>query len=700
MVLSKLVKGKVSGRWLFVLAKRIDFPDGSFAGTVIGLFDVSYFDKLFAELKTSRKDTIELRDKDSNLIAFWPKSLKQSAQIGSRTVSQEIRNLIEKGSSDVTYKSVKAYNDLEQMVSLCKTDQYPFFVITGHAEYEYLRPWRNESVIALMIAAIFTLATILSAKILFKSRETELLQIESKRLAEENDRLESVIEGTQAGTWEWNVQTGEAILNERWAEIIGYSLKELSPISIDTWINNIHPDDLNSSNEMLQKHFNGETEYYDCEFRMKHKNGHWVSILDRGKVISRTDDGKPQWMFGTHIDITARKLAEVEWEKLQKKLNQAQKMESIGNLAGGIAHDFNNLLFPIIGMSELLLEDLPMESREWENVQEILRAGMRGRDLVKQILAFSRQSEHKMIPIRIQNVLDEAIKLSRATIPTSIEIYQDIQQDCGMVMADPSQIHQIGMNIITNAFHAIGNTGGKISVKLRQIALETSQALDINLSPGFYAVLSISDTGHGMSEDIIGKIFDPYFTTKEPGKGTGLGLSVVYGIINEHKGKIKVYSETGKGTTFDIYLPLIEQSDRTEAVTETKAYPGGNERILVVDDEKSVAALEASILTRLGYNVTFHVDSHKALGTFQADPNGFDLIITDMTMPDMTGDQLAIKILSIKPDMPIIICTGFSERIGKKQAENIGVSGFLMKPVMIADLAEMVRKVLDETQNT
>ena len=340
MVLSKLVHGKVSGRWLFVLAKRIDFPDGSFAGTAIGMFDVGYFDKLFSALKTGRQETVTLRDKELNLIAFWPNNRAPGGQIGSQAVSQETRNLIEKGSSAATYKARPPYNDVEQMISLCKTDEYPFFVITGNAEYEYLRPWRNEAVITLIIAAVFTLTTILSAKILFKSKKTELLQIESKQLAEEKARLEGVIEGTQAGTWEWNVQTGETILNERWAEIMGYSLKELAPISINTWIDNTQPDDLNTSNELLQKHFKGETDYYECERRMRHKKGHWVWILDRGKVISWTDDGKPQWMFGTLIDITPRKQSE---EML--KLNEARYRNLIEHLPQRIVIKDRNSVF-------------------------------------------------------------------------------------------------------------------------------------------------------------------------------------------------------------------------------------------------------------------------------------------------------------------------------------------------------------------
>ena len=626
MVLSKLVHGRVSGRWMFVLAKRINYPDGSFAGTAVGMFDTCYFDTVFSELKTGRQCTIKLRDKEFNLIAFWPKNKAADCRIGSKTLSRETRDLITRETVAATYKSVEPYNDTKQMMSLRKTDGYPFFVIAADATNEYLRTWRHEIVVAVIIAMAFTLTTILSAKILFKSKETELLNVESKRLAEEKDRLEEVLKSTRAGTWEWNVQTGETILNDRWSRIIGYSLEELAPISIDTWINNTHPDDFKSSNEMLLEHLNGKTDYYDCEFRMQHKDGHWVWILDRGKVVSWTDDGKPLWMFGTHIDISSLKEAEKARKELRNQLNQIQKMESIGNLAGGIAHDFNNILFPIIGMSEMLLLDLPKDSSEYEKAQTILEAGIRAGDLVKQILAFSRQAEHKMAPTRIQDVLAKVIKLSRATIPATIEIYETVQKDCGMVMADPTQIHQIGMNIITNAFHAIGNSSGKISINLRQTVIERPDPLDLNLNPGCYLILSISDTGHGISKDLINKIFDPYFTTKEKGKGTGLGLAVVYGIVNEHKGTIKVSSEPGQGSTFDIYLPLMEKIDVVEPLAETETYQTGNERLLLVDDEELIARLEAQMLSRLGYDVTFHVSSYDALRTFQN--NRTDLILS------------------------------------------------------------------------
>jgi len=397
-------------------------------------------------------------------------------------------------------------------------------------------------------------------------------------------------------------------------------------------------------------------------------------------------------------DITEQKKGEKIRRKLEAQLQQSQKIESIGNLAGGIAHDFNNLLFPIIGMSEMLLEDLPQDSLEYENAQEIFVAGRRAGDLVQQILAFSRQSEHKMTPVRVQNVLKEVLKLTRSTIPSNIEIHENIQQDCGLIMADPTQVHQVAMNLITNAYHAIEDKNGAIDIKLEKMTLQDNELPDTVLQSGQYARLSVSDNGIGMSQNTISKIFEPYFTTKKQGKGTGLGLSVVYGIVKEHGGDIKVYSEIEKGTTFNIYLPLMKKTSETAVVQQSSKAVTGTERILLVDDEVSVAKLEGQMLSRLGYQATIETSSNDALNSFKGNPDSFDLVISDMTMPDITGDQLAKEILLIKPDTPIIICTGFSERINKEQAEVLGIKGFLMKPVVKSDMAQMVRKVLDDAK--
>ncbi|MCP3872144.1 MAG: PAS domain S-box protein [Desulfobacteraceae bacterium] len=498
----------------------------------------------------------------------------------------------------------------------------------------------------------------------------------------EEERYRKTIESSIDGFWIVNTRGSFLEVNKAYSNMIGYSRDELLKMSIMDIEAVEHPEETRKRIEKIVRI--GSDQF---ESRHRHKEGYIIDV-----EVSATYTQDSGGLFFVFLrDITNRK-------QMEERLRQAQKMESIGNLAGGIAHDFNNLLCPIIGMSEMLLEDLPDDSLEHENAKEIFSAGKRAGDLVNQILAFSRQSEHKMVPVRVQNVLKEVLKLSRSTIPTNIELQQNIQQNCGLVKADPSQIHQVAMNLITNAFHAVEEKNGVIDVEFEEITLQCNELPDIEMQSGQYVRLTVSDNGIGMSQNTIHNIFEPYFTTKERGKGTGLGLAVVYGIVKEHSGDIKVYSEIGRGTTFNIYLPLMKKTSEIAAITQVEGTAIGTESILLVDDEVSVAKLEAQMLSRLGYQVTVETDSNEALSSFTANPNFFDLVISDMTMPNMTGDQLAKKILSIQPETPIVICTGFSERINKEQAEMLGVKGFLMKPVVKSDMAQMIRNVLDEVK--
>ena len=625
-------------------------------------------------------------------------------------------------------------------------------------------------------------------------------------------------------------------INEEWAKIAGYILDELAPVSIKTWGMIANPDDIKQSTELLERHFSGELPFYDYECRIKHKDGHWVWVHDRGRVITRTVDGKPLMMFGTHSDITVRKRmeenlrtseerhrlladnaldvisvvdidgrftyvspsiekllgytptevihqsledimtpdgaaisrswliqtlaavqagsplpdfradfeqnckdgstvwtdltttcmknaigdfigtlvvardiserkkAEREKTKLEAQLRQSQKMESIGSLAGGIAHDLNNILFPISGLSEMLLDEIPPENPAHESIEQIYKSAQRGSDLVKQVLSFSRQSKPQKLPIRIQPVLKEVLKLSRSAIPSNIEITSHINTNCGMVSADPTQVHQIMMNLVTNAYHAVEQTGGTINVELKETVFGIDDLYDNSMTGGLlagkYACITITDNGTGIDQTLINKIFDPYFTTKEMGKGTGLGLSVVHGIVKEHGGDIRVYSEVGKGTVFHVYLPLLEDDRDSKTSPVTRKYPMGAEKILLVDDEESIVLMVQMMLEKLGYQITARLSSPDALAAFKANPDPFDLVISDRGMPNMTGDQLAVELMSIRPDIPIILCTGFSNENEVKRAKAMGIKGFLMKPMAIGDLAEMVRKVLDDVKGT
>jgi PAS domain S-box-containing protein len=437
----------------------------------------------------------------------------------------------------------------------------------------------------------------------------------------------------------------------------------------------------------------GASATMEASARDAHGNTIW---LDSSILPVFNDDGEMAYITVVSADTTERKKADQQRAALEKQLRHIQKIEAIGNLAGGIAHDFNNILFPIIGLSELLMEDLPLDSLEHENVFRILEAAERGSGLVQQILAFSRQTEHEMVPLRIQSILKEVLRLCRSTIPANIEIEQDIKADCGLVQGDGTQIHQIGMNLITNAYHAVQETGGKISVRLKEIELDSGDIPIATLKPGRYAVVTVEDTGNGIDPAHMEKIFDPYFTTKELGKGTGLGLAVAQGIIKEHGGDIKAYSELGQGSVFHVYLPLIEKPSRRMSAEKKGVSPTGHERILLVDDEKAIVQLERQVLEKLGYTVTAFERPKETLKAFEATPDDFDLVITDMAMPEMTGEQLANELMKIRPEIPVIICTGFSERVNVQEVEKLGIMGVLHKPMSKSEIAEMVRNVLDE----
>ncbi len=383
-----------------------------------------------------------------------------------------------------------------------------------------------------------------------------------------------------------------------------------------------------------------------------------------------------------------------ELRMTQRQLVQAQKMEAIGTLAGGIAHDFNNILTAIIGYTELAMEKVPEGNRVQANLQEVFRAGMRAKDLVQQILIFSRQSRQEQKPLQPDSVVKEGLKLLRASIPTTVEIRPNIERECGMVLGDPTQIYQVLVNLCANAAHAMSEKGGVLEVSLMNVDLDAASAQHLDLKPGLYVRLTVSDTGHGMERAVMERIFDPYFTTKGPGEGTGLGLAMVHGAVKSHGGAIAVDSEPGKGATFHVYFPRMERSEAPEAEAAASV-PTGNERILFVDDEKALVEMSKQMLESLGYKAAGRTGSIEALETFRAQPDKFDLVITDQTMPNMTGETLAKELLRIRPDIPIILCTGYSELITKEKARAMGIRELIMKPVVRSELARIIRDVLD-----
>ncbi len=467
--------------------------------------------------------------------------------------------------------------------------------------------------------------------------------------------------------------------------ILVYSEPELGNMK---FVDFVHPEDRAWAVRIYNDTLRGEKHSGTYTFRVISKSGQelWMEI----NSILLEWEGRPATL-NFFRDISEKK-------KLMEQLQQAYKMEAIGTLAGGIAHDFNNVLSSVIGYTELALYDAAEGTLQHENLREVLIAGNRAKNLVQQILTFSRQAEQEKRPVQVKAVVNEALKMLRASIPSTIEIEQKIYSNA-LVLGDSTQIHQVLMNLCTNAAHAMEDKGGVLTVSLSDIELDPVFVSNHpGLKAGRYINLEVTDTGDGIPPALQKKIFDPFFTTKGPGEGTGMGLSVVHGIVNNYGGAIYVYSEPGHGSTFRIFIPSVENHMEFNNGFD-KPFPTGVERILLVDDESAIVKMEKQMLESLGYDVIEKFASMEALEFFKSQPEHVDLVITDMTMPNMNGDILAEELMKIRPDIPVILFTGFSKKISEKRAFEIGIKAFAMKPASKTELAKIVRKVLDDAKN-
>ncbi|KAB2888214.1 MAG: PAS domain S-box protein [Desulfobulbaceae bacterium] len=625
-----------------------------------------------------------------------------------------------------------------------------------------------------------------------------------RQLKEREQRLDLAIRGADLGTWDWHIPSGAIIINQRWAEMLGYSAEEVAP-HIGSWIAMVHSDDIGRVRAALDLHLAGETDRYESEYRIRHKSGEWVWVLDKGRVIEWDADGSPIRACGTHLDITRQKILieqsrdgivildsqgkireanqrfaemlgytpeelrnlhvwdwdtqwtreqllqaivlidssgdffetthrrkdgavypveistngstcggeklvfcvcrdiserkrmEEERNRLQSQLIHAQKIEAIGTLAGGIAHDFNNILGAVIGYAEMAMEGIPPHSVIAKDIGRVLEAGNRAASLVKQILAFSRQQESERLLLTPATIVKEVVRLLRPSLPSTIAINHHIVSK-RKVFADPTQLHQVLMNLATNAFHAMEQTGGRLEITVSDVEYsEVDISVGRNVVPGQFVLISVADTGNGIPPEIRERIFDPYFTTKEVGKGTGMGLSIVDGVIRSYGGCITFESEPGMGTTFTVALPAFE-AEAADQGKEKGAAPAGAGRILLIDDEELLVELSKTMLERLGYEVAVQTNSLEALNTFENDPHHFDAVVTDQTMPGMTGLDLARRMLMIRPDLPVILCTGYSSLVNEAKAKAYGIKGFVLKPFTKKTIAALLTEVMAASQ--
>lgn len=511
--------------------------------------------------------------------------------------------------------------------------------------------------------------------------------ISQRRQAEETLRLTQFAIDHCSDAAYWMEPDGRIFyVNREACRILGYTREELLGMSVYDIDPNFYAATWTDHWQLIQ-------EKHSLSLESVHRTRSGCNIpVDISANYVRFGDREYNCIFAR--DLTEKKRTQQKTREYEIRMHMSQRMQALGTLAGGIAHDFNNILSSMLGFSELALDTITENTELHDNVREIFAAGIRARDLVRQILTFSRHAEHDKQPLQFKIVVKEALKLLRASIPATIDIRSDLRSD-RLVMADPSQMHQIVMNLCANGSHAMQPEGGVLEVTLKTVELTVEHADTLpDTKPGAHIELTVSDTGQGIEPGILDRIFDPFFTTKKQGEGTGLGLSMVHGIVSEHGGQILVRSNVGRGTTFTVYLPVLERPGKCRIETD-RELPTGNERILLVDDEPSLAKMAATMLQRLNYQVTHLTSGIEALAYFSDNPACYDLVITDLTMPFLPGHKLAAKLKDIRPEIPVIICTGYNDRISEDLLQTIGIQSLLIKPIEKSQLAATVREVLD-----
>ncbi|HIJ91014.1 MAG: PAS domain S-box protein [Desulfobulbaceae bacterium] len=558
--------------------------------------------------------------------------------------------------------------------------------LTRHEENEwFLRKNGTGFPVALTVTPLIKDSTQIGVVVVFRD-------ISERRRAEQALRqsqasLENAQRIAHLGNWEWDIADNILSWSNETYLIFGLAPHEFES-NHESYLDYVHPEDRAAVQQAVRNAVDRNAPY-SIEHRVQRPDGGLRWVHQQAEVL-RDTEGKPLRMCGTVQDITERKT-------LETQLFQARKMEAVGVLAGGIAHDFNNILTPIMMHTQMILMNTPADAAIHDSLVQVRKAADRARELVRQILDFSRQGQHKPHPLKMGPVVKEAVKFLRSTIPSVIDLECRIQTDNDLILADPTQMLQVVMNLTINGAQSMRGRSGKIAITLAGTEKEATLPAPFGITPGTqkWLKLTVSDTGEGIPPELLGRIFEPYFTTKEKGEGTGMGLAVVHGIVEKHGGLISARSTPGLGTDFEVLLPLIE-AENVNVPALNQPLPGGNERILLVDDEQAVVEAMAPMLSLLGYRVTPVGGSLAALDLFRSGPDFFDLVITDLAMPNMTGADMATEMLRIRPDIPVILCTGFSEEMNEKNALAMGIAAFINKPFGTTEIADLIRRVLSK----
>jgi PAS domain S-box-containing protein len=670
-----------------VLSRRLDDEHGHFAGVVTATVDLEDLNQFYRAVNAGIGSAIQLLRDDGTLLVRSPSAPeavgKQFRSLTATTVVPAAR-LVNPIDGHLGFFAVAPVGNTRLRIAVTRESTIA------------LQPWRSETIRVASRTLVLTLLGSLTIVALL--RQLRRVAAGERALRESEERYGLAMEGANEGHWDWDVRSDRLFLSSKMKTLHGqHADSEIGARA--SWMTQIaiHPEDSPRFELALKNHFQGLTPRFECEYRVRQSDGDWHWLLARGRCLTGAE-AEPYRFVGSAIDVTEQKQAQIVKEQLEAQLRQSQKMEAIGTLAGGIAHDFNNILGAILGYGELALQHCTAQSELRRYLDNVMHATERAKLLVERILGFSRSGLGDRLPVNVESVVTEALELLRASLPTGIRLQSRIATGDAAVIGDATYLHQVVMNLCTNAMQAM-QLGGFLSVDLERAEVSDARTLSRgSLASGPYVRLVVSDTGSGISPAVLERMFDPFFTTKDVGEGTGLGLSLVHGIVTDLGGAIDVSTQAGIGTRIEIWLPVSGEA-AIAPVEAARALPRGNgETVLIVDDERPLVELAEEIIAELGYEPVGFDSSGAALEAFRATPERFDLVLTDESMPDLIGTELAKAIRRFRLDIPIILMSGYGGTQLANRAADIGVNDVLRKPLHRRDLAESLARVLESVQ--
>jgi PAS domain S-box-containing protein len=687
VVLSDPLITQIERRSAIVMSRRLEKPDGTFDGIVQAVVDLEEFQRVYEAIDLGRGSAINLLRADGTLIVRQPRS--------PEVVGRKFPEMIAPDSDPSGLVSLTT-DQKPRFVGIGLVGDFPLVIAVSRESNVALEPWRDEA----WHVATRTLILVLlgAAAIVALVYQLRRVEVGERALRESEERYALAMEGANEGHFDWNFERGAVSFVSPQMKLL-HGRKADTPVTTrEAWMASlaVHPDDAARLDAAAHDHFEGRSDRLEIEYRVRHPDDHWHWLQVRGRCI-RDASGNVHRFVGSAIDITARKNAEAEKERLELQLRQSQKMEAMGTLAGGIAHDFNNILGAILGYGELAQKAAPEGGALRRYLDNVMQAGGRAKALVERILAFSRSGVGERGLVNVQAVIEETLGLLAASLPAGVRLAQRLDAGDAAIVGDATQLHQVVMNLGTNALQAMEH-GGVLEVALDRADVAQSRSLSHgSLSLGKYVRLSVSDTGSGIPPGALDRMFDPFFTTKSVGEGTGLGLSLVHGIVTDLGGAIDVRTAVGQGTTFTIWLPTAGEATVPSTEVAAELPQGDGQMVMIVDDEKALVALSEEMLAELGYEPIGFNSSVVALEAFRAAPDSFDIVLTDETMPELIGTALADKIHELRPDVPIVLMSGYAGAQMLERARASGISEVLRKPLQRKDIAECFGRVLRDS---